>query len=107
MLTYVPFIPASPVQLGLAIWILIPQNRGEKVVYLVLSEYLFKFEESMTSWRNAIFETIFITVLNLALITSNHCLKRISSDKLVSLRKITEKIDQDLYKQIKTRGAVD
>jgi hypothetical protein len=81
------------VQLGLAVWILIPQNKGEKVVYLVLSEYLLKFEETMTSWRNAIFETIFKVVLNLALFTSNYCLTRIPSEQLVNLRKITEKID--------------
>lgn len=39
LLAYIPVIPASPVQLGLAIWILIPQNEGEKVVYMVLSGY--------------------------------------------------------------------
>jgi hypothetical protein len=63
------------------------------VVYLVLSGYFAKFEEGMTKWRNAFFETIFKAVLTLALFTSNYCLSRISSSQLVELRKITEKID--------------
>lgn len=45
LLGYVPFIPATPVQFGLAIWILIPQNEGEKVMYLVMTNHFMKFEE--------------------------------------------------------------
>ena len=48
ILSYVPFVPATPVQLAIAIWILIPNNEGERVMYMVMSSYFEQFEKKMT-----------------------------------------------------------
>lgn len=90
LLTYVPVIPASPVQLGLAVWVLIPQNEGEKVVYMILSGYFKQFEQFITLYRNMFFEFVFRTVLSLARVTTDYCLTRIRSEQLIEIRKVTE-----------------
>jgi hypothetical protein len=104
LLVLIPFVPATPVQLWLAIWILIPQNEGEKVVYLAMSSQLLKFEEKMTYWRHIFFEAILNLVLQLARVTCAYCLPKISSETLVEMRKLTHEIDQNFSSQMKLRG---
>ena len=83
LLSYVPFVPATPVQFGLAVWILIPQNEGEKVMYLILSDHFVKFESYMTIARNGIFECLLLCTLKFALLVTSYCQSRVSSEKLV------------------------
>lgn len=54
-LTYIPFVPATPVQLVLSLWILLPNNEGEKVVYLAMSGYLTQFEVKATYVKYSFF----------------------------------------------------
>ena len=36
VLDWIPFLPgAALIKLGIAIWILIPQNEGERVMYMI------------------------------------------------------------------------
>ena len=67
-------------------------------MYLVLTSYFVKFEESMTQARNVIFESLLYGTLKFALFVAGYCKSRVSSDKLVELRKITEQMDQALYR---------
>lgn len=100
-------LPASPVKLGLAIWILIPQNEGERVVYLILSGYFKQFEEKVTLYRNLFFEFFFKGTLLLTKVTAEYCLVRVRSQKLEEFRKISKKIDLDMKTQMKVRGVVE
>jgi hypothetical protein len=77
VLSWIPFIPATPIELGIAIWILIPQNEGEKVMYLVLTTYFVQFEEKMTMTRNGFFEIILKIVLTLTMHTAEYCRTRV------------------------------
>ena len=43
-------------------------------------------------------------MLKIATLTFQYCRKRISSTKLVEMRKLTDKMDQTLYEEIKLRG---
>ena len=97
VMTYIPFIPATPVQLWISVWVLLPQNEGEKVMYLVLSSYFAKFEEKITFVRNIFFVIILKVVLNLAFHVSDYCCTRIDPQKLVDLRNISESTDSILY----------
>ena len=85
ILTYIPFIPPQPFRLGLSFWVLLPQNEGEKVLYLVLSSYFVQFEEKITKLRNGFFEVILKGVLKMAYHTSDYCCTRIDAQKLVEL----------------------
>jgi hypothetical protein len=93
ILGYIPFIPAYPVQLGLGIWILLPKNEGEKVMYLVMSDYFIKFEQKMTHYRSSYLSIILLGTLKLALIITDYCASKVSSDRLVDFAEFTEKID--------------
>ena len=104
IMTYIPFIPATPVQLWLSIWVLLPQNEGEKVMYLVLSSYFAKFEEKITIVRNSFFVIILKVVLNLAFHVSDYCCTRIDPQKLADLRDLSESTDSILYQQMKRFG---
>lgn len=90
IMTYVPFIPATPVQLGLGIWILVPYNEGEKVMYLVLSGYFIKFEEKMTYFRSGYLRVVLLGTLKLAVVITEYCATRVASDKLIDLQELTE-----------------
>jgi len=107
LLAYVPFVPATPVQLMLAIWILIPQNEGEKVMYLVFSDYFMKFETKMTSIGGFFFTSTLNVVLKFAVIVTDYCARRTLPQKLIELQLLTEHMDEILLKQIKLRGAID
>ena len=107
LLEYLPFLPATPCKLAIAIWILIPQNEGEKVIYLVLTGYFSKFEEHMTKARNAFFDVVLFVVLKTALWVTEYSRTSISVDKLIDLRKVTESMDQALLYQLKIRGALN
>ena len=74
-------------------------------MYLVMTSYFMKFEESMTHARNLLFESLLYGTLKFALLVSGYCKSRVSSEKLVELRKITEQMDQALYHQMKLLGA--
>ena len=89
-------VPATPVQLLLAIWILIPFNQGEKAMYVIMSSYLEMFETKMTSTRDYFFETLLFCILTVARSTSNYCSTRISSSYLSKMRQITEEMDEVL-----------
>jgi len=91
----------------LAIWILIPQNEGEKVMYLILSSYFTQFEQKITWIRNAFFEIVLKVVLNLAFHTSDYCRTRVSPEKLVDMRKVSERTDNALYQQMKIFGVLE
>ena len=104
ILSYVPFIPAYPVQLGLGIWILLPQNEGEKVMYLVLSGYFIKFESKMTSYRSSYLSVALTGTLKLTQIVTQYCATRVDSEKLADFAELTESIDQIVLRQIKMRG---
>lgn len=104
ILTYIPFVPATPFQFILALWILLPQNEGEKVIYLMLSSYFVKFEEKMTKFRSIYLVLLLTTVLKVAVFITEYCSKRIAAEKLSELRSMTEQMDQVLLRQIKVRG---
>ena len=89
-LTYIPFVPATPVQLVLAVWILLPNNEGEKVVYLAMSGYLSQFEIKVTHVKYSFFSYILKFVLKLSHSTSDYCATRISSERLAEFRDITK-----------------
>lgn len=58
----------------------------------------------MTHARNFIFEFLLYGTLKFALVVTGYCKTRISSEKLVELRKITEQMDQALFQQMKQLG---
>ena len=97
VMSYIPFIPATPVQLWISIWVLLPQNEGEKVMYLVLSSYFAKFEEKITVARNSFFVIVIKVVLKLAFYVSDYCCTRIDPQRLPELRNISESTDSILY----------
>ena len=104
IMSYVPFIPATPVQLWISIWVLLPQNEGEKVMYLVLSSYFAKFEEKITVLRNGFFIIVLKIVLSLAFHATAYCCTRIDPQKLANLREVSESTDNIIYQQMKRFG---
>jgi len=89
----------------LAIWILLPQNEGEKVIYLLLSSYFVNFEEKVTAFRGKYLVLVHSAVLQIAVFTTDYCSRRVDASQLGELRQKSELIDQTLLRQIKVRGA--
>mmetsp|Transcript_23293 Transcript_23293/g.31129 ORF Transcript_23293/g.31129 Transcript_23293/m.31129 type:complete len:142 (+) Transcript_23293:81-506(+) len=98
VLEWIPFIPAAPVQLAVAIWILIPQNEGEKVIYLMLQGYFTKFEEKMTAFRYVYLSLVLKGMLKSALFFAEYCSKRVAPDSLPDFQLISAQIDQALLR---------
>jgi len=66
-------------------------------MYLILSSYFTQFEQKMTGIRNAFFEVILKVVLNLAFHTSDYCRTRVDPEKLIEMRKVSERTDNALH----------
>ena len=103
ILDYVPFIPATPIVIGMTIWILHPKYKGEGVAYLIMSDYFNKFEEKMRIMRNTFFESILWLFLFLASFFVEHCRTKTSNLKLLELRKYTEEMDIQMVNELYTR----
>ena len=73
-------------------------------MYMFLSSYFQKFEEKMTLVRNFFFEYLLLGVLHIANFFNEMCMTRISSERLLELRTLTEKMDLDLCEQIRLCG---
>ena len=73
-------------------------------MYMFLSSYFQKFEEKMTLVRNFFFEYLLLGVLYIANFFNEMCMTRISSERLLELRALTEKMDLDLCEQIRLCG---
>ena len=65
-------------------------------MYLVLSSYFAQFEERTTFVRNGFFEVVLKIVLTIAYHISEYCRTRVDPQKLVDMRKITERTDNAL-----------
>ena len=93
ILDYIPFIPRTPIMIGITIWVLHPKYKGESVAYLIMSDYLNKFEEVMRVYRNILFESLLRAFLNMASFMVTNCKDKTSNLVLLDLRKYTEDMD--------------
>ena len=86
VLDWIPFLPgAALIKLGIAIWILIPQNEGERVMYMIFESRFTQFEQKFTGIRQVYLATVLKGVLKLALFVTEYCTKRVADDKLAEL----------------------
>ena len=76
-------------------------------MYLILSSYFTQFEQKMTICRNAFFEIVLNVVLTVAYHVSDYCRTRVDPEKLVDMRKISERTDNALYQQMKVFGVLE
>ena len=65
-------------------------------MYLIMSSYFAQFEQKMTIIRNGFFEIVLNIVLKLALHTCDYCRTRVDPEKLLDMRKVTERMDNTL-----------
>ena len=103
IIDYIPFIPKTPIILGISIWILHPKYKGEGIAYLIMSDYLNIFELKMRIFRNTIFEYLLWFALNLASVGVTYCKEKTSNQVLLELRKITEEMDDDMVNELLAR----
>lgn len=93
VLAYVPFIPTTPIIVGLSVWVLHPKFQGEAVMYLIMSDYMEKFVLWMRLVVNAIFGSILFAVLWVTEKAIYYGSDKTSNQMLIDLRAISEKID--------------
>lgn len=99
ILDWIPFLPgASLIKLGVATWILIPQNEGERVIYMIFQNYFTQFEQKVTEVRFFYLFYLLKGVLKLALFFTEYCVKRVSPDKLPEFQMITAQADLTLLR---------
>ena len=87
-------LPTTAVELGLAFWILLPNNSGEKAVYGLFSNQFIRFEDYVTQLRHLIFDTILFRLLQYTSFMTDYCSTRISSKRLLECRQMTEEMDK-------------
>jgi len=97
---YIPFLPRTPLVVGVSIWVLHPHCKGESVIYLILSDYMDKFVFNMRVLRNAIFGNLLWAVLKLANLCVSLFKDKTSNDMLLELRALTEQSDADMVKEL-------
>ena len=94
LLAYIPMLPTTAVELGLAFWILLPNNSGEKAVYGLFSNQFIKFEDSVTQFKHMVFDAFLFRTLYITSMLTDYCSTRISSKKLLKCRQMTEQMDK-------------
>ena len=77
-------------------WILIPQNEGEKVMYLFLSSYLTTFERKMTYVRGTYLAVVLKAILKLAALVTGYCAVRVSPETLHEVKQTTDQISETI-----------
>ena len=104
VLNYVPILPPSPIKLFFSLWILLPQNEGEAVAYVILQGYFVEFERRMTGVRNAIFENLLLAALAVAKFFVDHVRAKVGDESVKKLRAYTQAMDRAMAGELQVRA---
>lgn len=98
------FLPAIPlVKLGIGMWILLPQCKGEFFVYHMIAEYLLQFERVISELRCRIASVLVKTTQQLALYVLNSNITFISAECIVMSQECQRNAAKLLREEVEVR----
>ena len=94
IMTWVPFLPWTPIKLLIGMWILVPSYQGEVIVYQIVCESILQIEKYLFSYFQGFMSKATVTVLSALLVFTKHHRTHLAEESLPEIIKISEQLNE-------------